>query len=62
MKQWAERDTTARSGIVKLDRVVMSPRCELVLPGNARASNGTRCHKNVILIVVNGGKVRMKGE
>ena len=40
----------------------MSPRCELVLPGNVRVSNGTRCHKNVIPMVVNGGKMRTKGE
>jgi hypothetical protein len=27
-----------------------------------RIGNGTRCHKNVILMVVNGGKIRTKGE
>ena len=27
-----------------------------------RVGNGTRCHKNVILMVVNGGKMRTKGE
>jgi hypothetical protein len=27
-----------------------------------RIGNGTRCHKNVILIVVNGGKSRTKVE
>jgi len=47
---------------LKRFNVVMSPRSELALPGNARVSNGTRCHKNVILIVVNGGKIRMKRE
>ena len=25
-------------------------------------SNGTRCHKNVILMVVNGGKMRANGD
>jgi len=29
---------------------------------STRVSNGTRCHKNVILMVVNGGKMRTKGE
>ena len=27
-----------------------------------RVGNGTHCHKNVILMVVNGGKIRTKGE
>jgi hypothetical protein len=27
-----------------------------------RIGNGTRCHKNVILMVLNGGKIRTKGE
>jgi len=27
-----------------------------------RIGNGTRCHKNVILMVANGGKLRTKGE
>ena len=27
---------------------------------STRVSNGTRCHKNVILMVVNGGKMRKK--
>jgi hypothetical protein len=27
-----------------------------------RVGNGTRCHKNVILMVVNGGKMRTKAE
>jgi hypothetical protein len=29
---------------------------------DARIGNGTRCHKNVIVMVVNDGKMRTKGE
>src|SRR5256885_1678216 len=29
---------------------------------STRASNGTRCHKNVILMVVNGGKMPANGD
>ena len=29
---------------------------------STRVSNGTRCHKNVILMVVNGGKMPANGD
>ena len=51
------------------DHVRICERLGVQFPGptrpgreSIRAGNGTRCHKNVILMVVNGGKMRTKGE